>query len=266
MVDMHANGNDDLGAGQDRVSGRSRILGIAALAVALAAVAAVLVLTFVAGRGSEATNAASQAATPSPPEAISTEAADGTPPATAEILEAPVETRSSVGFPIVDAAPMRLARTCPFVGHHAASHQLLRFLTSVDEAIFALDPAIGHLALLADGARRGQVEPVRLMAASGAVTDALRLAPALAPRPYAGPALFAHQFRLLRGLALLAGETQFRLIDAFTAGYTNDRFRDTPGEAVYAVLGLVNGLEISVEFRDNLIRRLIPFDERPRGC
>ncbi|MCY3912173.1 MAG: hypothetical protein OXG43_02870 [Chloroflexi bacterium] len=255
------------------MSGRWRILSFGALAVALAAVAAVLALTFVAGRGSEATNAASQTATPSPPGAVSTEAVDGTPPGaygtmpvTAEILEAPVESRSSVGFPIVDAAPLQLARTCPFVGHHAASHQLLRFLTSVDNAIFALDPAIGHLALLADGARRGQVEPVRLMAASGAVTDALRLSPALAPRPYGGPALFAHQFRLLRGLALLAGETQFRLIDAFTAGYTNDRFRDTPGEAVYAVLGLVNGLEISVEFRDNLIRRLIPFDERPRGC
>lgn len=255
------------------MSGRWRIFSFGALAVALAAVAAVLVLTFVAGRGSEATNAASQAATPSPTEAVSTDAGDGAPPdaygtmpVTAEILEAPVESRSSVGFPIVDAAPMRLARTCPFVGHHAASHQLLRFLTSVDEAIFALDPAIGHLALLADGARRGQVEPVRLMAASGAVTDALGQSPALAPRPYGGPALFAHQFRLLRGLALLAGETQLRLIDAFTAGYTNDRFRDTPGEAVYAVLGLVNGLEISVEFRDNLIRRLIPFDERPRGC
>ncbi|MCY3783434.1 MAG: hypothetical protein OXG79_06575 [Chloroflexi bacterium] len=255
------------------MSGRWRILSFGALAVALAAVAAVVALTFVAGRGSETTKAAALAATPSPTEGISNEAADGTapdaygsPPVTAEILEAPVESRSSVGFPIVDAKPMRLSRTCPFVGHHAASHQLLRFLTSVDNAIFALDPAIGHLALLADGARRGQVEPVRLMAASGAVTDALRLSPALEPRSYGGPALFAHQFRLLRGLALLAGETQFRLIDAFTAGYTNDRFRDTPGEAVYAVLGLVNGLEISVEFRDNLIRRLIPFDERPRGC
>ncbi len=233
-----------------------------------------LLLTLVAGRGSETTNAAAPAATPSPTEAISAEtadgtlpAADGTSPVSAEILDAPVESRSSVGFPIVDAAPMRLTRTCPFVGHHAASYQLLEFLTSVDNAIFALDPAIGHLALLADGARRGQVEPVRLMAASGAVNDALRLSPALAPRGYGGPALFAHQFRLLRGLALLAGETQFRLIDAFTAGYTNDRFADTPGEAVYAVLGLVNGLEISVEFRDNLIRRLIPFvTERPRGC
>lgn len=255
------------------MSGRWRILSVGALAVALASVTAVVVLTFVAGRGSEETNAASPAATPSPIGTDSTEAAEatppdayGTPPVTAEVLEAPVESRSSVGFPIVDAAPMRLARTCPFVGHHAASHQLLRFLTSVDDAIFTLDPAIGHLALLADGARRGQVEPVRLMAASGAVNDALRLSPALAPRQYGGPALFAHQFRLLRGLALLAGETQFRLIDAFTAGYTNDRFRDTPGEAVYAVLGLVNGLEISVEFRDNLILRLIPFDERPRGC
>ena len=256
------------------MSGRWRILSFGALAVALAGVAAVLLLTLVAGRGSETTNAAAQAATPSPTEAISAEtadgtlpAADGTSPVSAEILDAPVESRSSVGFPIVNAAPMRLARTCPFVGHHAASHQLLEFLTSVDNAIFALDPAIGHLALLADGARRGQVEPVRLMAASGAVNDALRLSPALAPRGYGGPALFAHQFRLLRGLALLAGETQFRLIDAFTAGYTNDRFADTPGEAVYAVLGLVNGLEISVEFRDNLIRRLIPFvTERPRGC
>lgn len=244
-----------------------------ALGVALAAVVAVLALTFVAGRAGDTTSAASRAAAPSPTETTPTEAADGTlpdaygtPPVTAEILEAPVESRSSVGFPIVDAEPMRLARTCPFVGHHAASYQLLEFLTSVDNAIFALDPAIGHLALLADGARRGQVEPVRLMAASGAVSDALRLSPALAPRRYGGPALFAHQFRLLRGLALLAGETQFRLIDAFTAGDTNDRFADTPGEAVYAVLGLVNGLEISVEFRDNLIGRLIPFSERPRGC
>ena len=252
------------------MSGRWRILSFGALAVALAAV---LALTFAAGRGSEATNAAAQATTPSPTEAVAADVADGTlpnaqgtPPVTAEILGAPVESRSSVGFPIVDAEPMRLARTCPFVGHHAASHQLLEFLTSVDNAIFALDPAIGHLALLADGARRGQVEPVRLMAASGAVTDALRLSPALAPRRYGGPALFTHQFRLLRGLALLAGETQFRLIDAFTAGHTNDRFADTPGEAVYAVLGLVNGLDISVEFRDNLIRRLIPFDERPTGC
>ena len=255
------------------MSGRGRILSFVALAVALAAVAAVLALTFAAGRGSETTNAAAQAGTPSPTEATATEAADGTqpnayatPPVTAEILGAPVESRSSVGFPIVDAEPMRLARTCPFVGHHAASYQLLEFLTSVDDAIFALDPAIGHLALLADGARRGQVDPVRLMAESGAVTDALLQSPALAPRGYGGPALFAHQFRLLRGLALLAGETQFRLIDAFTAGFTNDRFADTPGEAVYAVLGLVNGLDISVEFRDNLIRRLIPFDERPREC
>ena len=262
------------------MSGGSRILSIGALAVALAAVAAVLLLTFVAGRGSEATNAAVQAATPSPPETAVTEATGGAPPdaggapldaggaapVSAEVLAAPVESRSSVGFPIVEAEPLRLARTCPFVGHHAASYELLRFLTSVDDAIFALDPAIGHLALLADGARRGQVDPVRLMAASGAVNDALRLSPALAPRSYGGPALFAHQFRLLRGLALLAGETQFRLIDAFTAGYTDDRFRDSPGEAVYAVLGLVNGLDISVEFRDNLIGRLIPFDERSRDC
>ena len=255
------------------MSGRWRILSFGALAVAFAAVAAVVALTFVAGRGSETTNAAAQAATPLPTEATATESAGGTlpnapgtPPVSAEILGAPVESRSSVGFPIVEAEPMRLARTCPFVGHHAASHQLLEFLTSVDNAIFALDPAIGHLALLADGARRGQVEPVRLMAESGAVTDALRLSPALEPRSYGGPALFAHQFRLLRGLALLAGETQFRLIDAFTAGFTNDRFADTPGEAVYAVLGLVNGLEISVEFRDNLIGRLIPFDERSRDC
>ena len=256
------------------MNGRGRFLSVGALGVALAAVAAVVLLTFVAGRGSETTNAAAQAATPSPAATTPTEAAQGplpdtdlTPPTSAEALEAPVETRSSVGFPIVNAEPMRLARTCPFLGHHAASYELLRFLTSVDKAIFALDPAIGHLALLADGARRGQVEPVRLMAASGAVNDALRLSPALAPRSYGGPALFAHQFRLLRGLALLAGETQARLIDAFTAGYTNDRFRDSPGEAVYAVLGLVNGLEISVEFRDNLIGRLIPFvTERPRGC
>jgi len=262
------------GAGRGDVSGRSRILSLGALAVALAAVTAVVVLTFVAGRGSEATNAAAQAASPSPTEATPAEPADGTlpdaaatPPISAEALAAPVESRSSVGFPIVEAEPMRLARTCPFFGHHAASYELLQFLTSVDEAIFALDPAIGHLALLADGARRGQVDPVRLMAASGAVNDALRLSPALAPRSYGGPALFAHQFRLLRGLALLAGETQFRLLDAFTAGYTDDRFRDSPGEAVYAVLGLVNGLEITVEFRDNLIRRLIPFvNERPRGC
>ncbi len=255
------------------MSGRSRVLSIGALAVALTAVAAVLLLTFVAGRGSEAANSAAQAATPSPPETAVTEATGGAPPdadapapVSAEVLAAPVESRSSVGFPIVEAEPLRLARTCPFVGHHAASYDLLRFLTSVDDAIFALDPAIGHLALLADGARRGHVEPVRLMAASGAVTDALRLSPALAPRSYGGPALFAHQFRLLRGLALLAGETQSRLIDAFTAGYTDDRFRDSPGEAVYAVLGLVNGLEITVDFRDNLIGRLIPFDERSRDC
>ncbi len=250
------------------MTGRSRIVTIAALGLGLAAVAAVLLLTLMVGRAGDATSSASRAATPAPPETTVTDAGDGALSPAAETPDAPTDSQASAAFPIVDTDPIRLARTCPFIGHHAASYELLVFLTSVDNAIFALDPSIGHLALLADGTRRGQIEPVRLMAASGAAKDALRLSPALAPRSYGGPALFAQQFRLLRGLALHAGETQSRLIVAFSGGRVQGigAAAESPSEAVDAVLDLVNGLDLTVEFRDNLIGRLIPFIERPRGC
>ena len=251
------------------MSGRSRILTITALGVGLAAVAAVILLTFVVQQGADATSETARTPTTSARQASPTEFSDATPALAAETPRVLAARQARAALAIVEPEPFRLSRVCPFVGHHTASYELLEFLTSVDHAIFALDPAIGHLALLADGTLRGHIEPVRLIAASGAMSDALLHAPALGPRDYSGPALFAQQFKLLRGLTLTASETQSRLIRAYAGG----RVQGPPGTpapsnaALHAVVGLVQGLDRSVDFRDNLIRRLLPFiSDFPRSC
>ena len=251
------------------MTGRSRIVTIAALGVGLAAVAAVILLTTVVQQGADATSQTARTSTPSETPASPTEFSDATlvvPGETPRVLAA---DQASAALPTVEAEPLRLSRVCPFVGHHAASYELLEFLTSVDKAIFALDGAIGHLALLADGTLRGHIEPVRLIAASGAMSDALLHAPALGPHDYSGPALYAQQFKLLRSLALTASETQSRLIRTYAGGLVEG----APGApvpsdaALHAVVGLVQSLDRSVEYRDNVIQRLLPFVvDRPRTC
>ncbi len=239
------------------------------VAIGLAVIVAVIVPVVSAQTAVDAARAPLLGATP----AASTEnlatPTDSTPVAVARATVLPESDAILAELPPVDWEPIRLSHVCPFIGHHAASHELFRFLTRVDEAVFALDPAIAHLALLVDRTLRGQAEPICLMAASGAVADAVRQAPALGFREQAGPTLFVNQFKLIRGLVVVAQDAQTTLINVFMGNAAN-RSLDEPartGSAMTTIVGLVEDLGYSIEYRDNMSRRLLPFaGDLVQGC
>ncbi len=238
----------------------NRPVAAAALALGLVAIVAVVVLAIAAR--DPADNAPPPARTAATPERepIQAGADDITPVAVGRPVQARTTDLTIDLAAMANPEPIRLSRVCPAVAHHSSPRELLQFLIDADAAIFVLDPAIAQLALLADGALRGEVEPLRVLVASGAAADAVRAAPALAPYEGFGGSVFAYQFKLLRGLALVTHNAQSRLISAFSgANAPGDVGKiEAPTLAMTAIVGLLDDLDYSVEFRDSVTPQIRP--------
>ena len=99
------------------------------------------------------------------------------------------------------------------------------------------------------------------MATSGAAAYVAQHVPALSDLDYAEPAFFARPFKLIHGLMIVVSRSQASRVGTNSSGFSNGPISSSVGFETGAaeIVGLLEGFDNTVEFRDGAIAQVLPF-------